>query len=211
VVSPDPDEASELAARLGRHADAPSGEWVSISGVRIDELPIDVVRKHVLVVDREPRLLAGTLAQAVDSPDFRLDSRDARPTVTEALEAAAAGDIVDGLSEGLETELPEMARSLSGGQRQRVVLAAALRADPQVLVLDEPTSAVDAHTEALIAKRLRVIRRGQTTVVFTTSPLMLEQADHVVFVDGRVRAEGDHSGLLASDGAYRAVVTRGAA
>jgi putative ABC transport system ATP-binding protein len=211
VVSPDPDEASEVAARLGRYADAAPGEWVSIGGVRADEMPIEVMRKHVLVVDREPQLLAGTLTQAIDTPDFRADDHEPRPTVTEALEAAAAGDIVDGLSEGLETDLPEMARSLSGGQRQRVVLAAALRADPEVLVLDEPTSAVDAHTEALIAKRLRLIREGRTTVVFTTSPLMLEQADHVVFLDGRVRAQGDHARLLASEVSYRAVVTRGAA
>jgi ABC-type multidrug transport system fused ATPase/permease subunit len=211
VVSADPDEASELAARIGRHIEAPAGEWVSIAGVRVDELPIDVVRRHVLVVDREPQLLAGTLAQAVDMPRFAPDGRHERPTVDEALEAAAAGDIVEGLSDGLDTELPERARSLSGGQRQRVVLAAALRADPDVLVLDEPTSAVDAHTEALIAQRLHSIRRGRTTVVFTTSPLILEQADRVVFVDGRVRAEGDHARLLATDMGYRSVVLRGAA
>ena len=211
VVTPDPDEASELAARIGRHIDAPAGEWLSIAGVRVDELPIDVVRRHVLVVDREPQLLAGTLAEAVDVPRFAPDGRHERPTVEEALEAAAAGDIVEGLSDGLDTELPERARSLSGGQRQRVVLAAALRADPDVLVLDEPTSAVDAHTEALIAQRLHAIRRGRTTVVFTTSPLILEQADRVVFVDGHVRAEGDHARLLATDMGYRSVVMRGAA
>jgi len=165
----------------------------------------------VLVVDREPQLLAGTITEAVDTPDFRTDTDGGRPSVDEALEAAAAGDIVDGLPEGLSTELPEMARTLSGGQRQRIVLAAALRADPEVLVLDEPTSAVDAHTEALIAKRLHTIRRGRTTVVFTTSPLMLEQADHVVFVDGSVRAQGVHQNLLATVSSYRDVVTRGAA
>ena len=144
-------------------------------------------------------------------PSFGSDGLHERPTVEEALEAAAADDIVEGLSDGMDTELPERARSLSGGQRQRVVLAAALRADPQVLVLDEPTSAVDAHTEALIAERLRVIRHGRTTVVFTTSPLMLEQADRVVFVDGRVLAEGDHARLLATHKGYRTVVMRGAA
>ncbi|MGO9341133.1 MAG: ABC transporter ATP-binding protein [Acidimicrobiales bacterium] len=211
VVSPDPDEASEVAARLGRHADAPAGQWVSIAGVRVDELPIEAVRRHVLVVDREPQLLAGTLAQAVDMPSFAPDGGHERPTIEEALEAAAAEDIVEGLPDGLDTELPERARSLSGGQRQRVVLAAALRADPEVLVLDEPTSAVDAHTEALIAERLHAIRRGRTTVVFTTSPLILEQADRVVFIDGRVRAEGDHARLLATDKGYRSVVMRGAA
>jgi ABC-type multidrug transport system fused ATPase/permease subunit len=91
------------------------------------------------------------------------------------------------------------------------VLAAALRADPEVLVLDEPTSAVDAHTEALIAERLRGARDGRTTVIFTTSPLILEQADRVVFVDGKVQAVGDHARLLASVRDYKMVVTRGAA
>jgi ABC-type multidrug transport system fused ATPase/permease subunit len=211
VVSADPDEASGLAARLGRHADAPPGQWVSISGFRADELPIEVIRRHVLVVDREPQLLAGTLEEAIDTPSFQADQSAARPTVREAIEAAAAEDIVDSLPEGLESEIPERGRSLSGGQRQRVILAAALRADPEVLVLDEPTSAVDAHTEALIAQRLRLIRRGRTTVVLTTSPLVLEQADRVVFIDGRVRASGDHARLLASQQDYRMVVTRGAA
>lgn len=211
VVSPDPDEASALAARLGRYADAPPGESVTFAGVRADAFPIGAVRRHVLVVDREPQLLAGTFAQAVDVPAFRPDKTAGRPTVTEAIEVAAAGDIVEGLAEGLETELPERGRSLSGGQRQRVVLAAALRADPEVLVLDEPTSAVDAHTEALIAQRLRDARRGRTTVIFTTSPLILEQADRVVFLDGRVQAEGDHARLLGSVRDYKMVVTRGAA
>jgi ABC-type multidrug transport system fused ATPase/permease subunit len=211
VVSPDPDEASALAARLGRYADAPPGETVTIAGVRTETFPIEAVRRHVLVVDREPQLLAGTFAQAVDVPGLRpIDEKD-RPTVAEAIEAAAAGDIVDGLADGLETELPERGRSLSGGQRQRVVLAAALRADPEVLVLDEPTSAVDAHTEALIAERLRGARDGRTTVIFTTSPLILEQADQVVFLDGKVLAVGNHARLLASVQDYKMVVTRGAA
>jgi len=211
IVSPDPDEASELAARLGRHADPPTGEVVSISGISVGEFPIETVRRHILVVDREPQLLAGTLGDAVDSPSFRDAGPGSRPSVAEAISAAAADDIVLGMSDGLDTEIPERGRNLSGGQRQRVVLAAALRADPQILVLDEPTSAVDAHTEALIAKRLRLIRQGRTTVVCTTSPLVLEQADRVVFLDGTVQAEGEHNRLLATNEAYRDLVMRGAA
>jgi ABC-type multidrug transport system fused ATPase/permease subunit len=211
VVSPDPDESSEVAARLGRHSDPPAGDTVSISGVPVDEFDINDVRKHILVVDREPQILAGTFGEAIDSPSFRGNEAEVRPTVAEALEAAAAGDILAGLEDGLATEIPERGRSLSGGQRQRVILAAALRADPDVLVLDEPTSAVDAHTEALIAQRMKSIRKGRTTVVFTTSPLLLEQADNVVFIDGKVRAEGNHHSLLATDEGYRHVVTRGAA
>ena len=82
-------------------------------------------------------------------------------------------------------------------------------ADPEVLVLVEPTSAVDAHTEARIAARLREHRTGRTTVVTTTSPLVLERVDRVALVvDGRVVATGTHAELLATDPAYRAVVVR---
>jgi ABC-type multidrug transport system fused ATPase/permease subunit len=208
VVATDPEEASALAARLGRYVDNP-GQAVELAGTALADLPLDVVRRRVLVVDREPQLVAGTLAAAVDVPGSRPEGDGRRPTVLQALAAASADDIVEGLSGGLEAELTERGRSLSGGQRQRVILAAALRADPEILVLDEPTSAVDAHTEADIAVRLRQLRRGRTTVVFSTSPFLLEHADVVLFLDGRVRASGSHGDLLRSDARYRRLVTRG--
>jgi ABC-type multidrug transport system fused ATPase/permease subunit len=83
-------------------------------------------------------------------------------------------------------------------------------ADPPVLILVEPTSAVDAHTEARIASRLGAHRRGRATLVTTTSPLMLDRAERVLYVeDGKVRFEGTHRELLANEPRYRAVVTRG--
>ena len=82
-------------------------------------------------------------------------------------------------------------------------------ADPEVLVLDEPTSAVDSHTEARIARGLAAVRAGRTTVVLTSSPLVLDRADQVVFVDGgKVAAVGSHHELLRGEPRYRAVVTR---
>ncbi len=108
-----------------------------------------------------------------------------------ALDAASADDIVDALPDGLDTVVAERGREFSGGQQQRLRLARALVADPETLVLVEPTSAVDAHTEARIAARLGLARAGRTTVVCTTSPLVLDQADEVAFVaDGRVVADG---------------------
>jgi ABC-type multidrug transport system fused ATPase/permease subunit len=104
---------------------------------------------------------------------------------------------------------PERGRSLSGGQRQRLALARSLVTDPEVLVLDEPTSAVDSHTEARIAQGVRRLRAGRTTVVFTSSPLLLDRADRVVLVhEGSVAAVGVHRELLREEPRYRAVVTR---
>ncbi|MCO8301316.1 ATP-binding cassette domain-containing protein, partial [Streptomyces sp. RKCA744] len=105
--------------------------------------------------------------------------------------------------------ITERGRSLSGGQRQRLALARSLVTDPEVLVLDEPTSAVDSHTEARIAEGVRRLRAGRTTVVMTSSPLLLDRADRVVFVHkGEVAGTGTHRELLSTDPAYRAVVTR---
>ena len=102
------------------------------------------------------------------------------------------------------------ARSFSGGQRQRLALVRALLADPEILILVEPTSAVDAHTEARIAARLRQARSGRTTVVVTASPLVLDRADAVAFLtDGRVTATGVHRELLRESPDYRLTVTRG--
>jgi ABC-type multidrug transport system fused ATPase/permease subunit len=129
--------------------------------------------------------------------------------VLAAIEVASAEDVLDALPEGLAGLVEERGRSLSGGQRQRLVLARALLADPEILLLADPTSAVDAHTEARIARRLREARRGRTTVVLTASPLVLDQAERVVFLeDGVVAATGSHRELLHSSPAYRATVTR---
>src|SRR5699024_11177328 len=130
---------------------------------------------------------------------------------------ADAGDVLESLPDGLEGEVAEKGRSLSGGQRQRVALARALLTEPEVLVLVEPTSAVDAHTEARIAERLAILRAGRTTVVVTSSPPVLARVDEVVLVAGGVgRARGTHRELLgphagAQGRAYRTVVSRAAA
>ena len=114
------------------------------------------------------------------------------------------------LPAGLDERIEERGRGFSGGQRQRLALARTLVADAEVLVLVEPTSAVDAHTEARIARRLQRAREGRTTVVDDGSPLVLDQADRVLFLeDGRVAATGRHRELLDTVPAYRDTVTRG--
>ncbi|MEU9877446.1 ABC transporter ATP-binding protein [Streptomyces phaeochromogenes] len=211
VVCGDPDAAGVLAERLGGHA-ADSSELPSalVGGVPLDELPLGSARSAVLVQDKDPVLLSGTLRELLDVPA----SGDV--SAEEALAAAQCGDVLDALAQGsldaadpMDARITERGRSLSGGQRQRLALARSLITDPEVLVLDEPTSAVDSHTEARIADGVRSLRQGRTTVMFTSSPLLLDHADRVVLVhDGEVAAVGVHRELLHSEPRYRAVVTR---
>ena len=194
-----------LAARDGSRAGAAWG--VSLGGVDLADLPLEQTRQLVLVSDTAAHVFAGTLQEAVD-PHGRLTREQAEA----ALHAAAAEDVYDILPGGWQGVLDERGRGLSGGQRQRLVLARALAAQAPVLVLVEPTSAVDAHTEARIAQRLPVHRRGQTTVVMTASPLLLHHADRVAYlVDGRVAATGTHDELVDTHPGYRATVLRGGA
>ena len=201
VVSSAPEEAVELADRLGRFVES---EGVTLGGVLLADLPVEHVRRRIVVSETDPLLFSGTLRHELD-PWGRADD----PTILEALAVANAEDVLDALPNGLDGNVEERGRSFSGGQRQRVVLARALLADAEILVLVEPTSAVDAHTEARIARRLREARAGRTTVVASASPLVLDQADRVVLLEaGRVTAAGTHRELLRTVPAYRTTVTR---
>ena len=113
-----------------------------------------------------------------------------------AIHAAALADVVETLPNGLSTRVGEGGAMLSGGQRQRVALARALAARPPILVLHEPTTAVDSVTEALIAARLRDVRRGASTLVVTTSPTLLAVADRVVWIRADEVTVGEHARLM---------------
>ncbi|MEU8881393.1 ABC transporter ATP-binding protein [Streptomyces hydrogenans] len=213
VVCGDPDAAGRLAERLGGHPPEPGDDHVSVrlGGVPLDELSLDAARTAVLVQDKEPVLLSGTLRELLDVPA----SGAVRPE--DALAAAQCDDVLDALAQAsvdtdgdpMRTRITERGRSLSGGQRQRLALARSLVTDPEVLVLDEPTSAVDSHTESRVAAGVRKLRAGATTVVLASSPLVLDLADRVVLVhEGRAVAHGTHRELLAEEPRYRAVVTR---
>ena len=126
-----------------------------------------------------------------------------------ALEAVSALDIVEALDEGLDSWVEERGRSFSGGERQRLSLARALLTGAEVLILVEPTSAVDTHTEGRIARRLRAARGDDLTLVATTSPLLLEQVDLVYLViGGRVVDQGRHHDLVERSAPYRQIVLR---
>ncbi|MFF8781248.1 ABC transporter ATP-binding protein [Streptomyces sp. NPDC015140] len=220
-----PTDAAEVIDRLGRYtpSDATWGD-VPLSGI-----PLPRIRDRILVAEAEADLFAGTLRDVVgdqDTPPLRGAGNCAtshgapapagRHTgavsaahLTQAIHAAAAEDIIRTLPDGLDSQVAAQASDLSGGQRQRIRLTRALLTAPEVLLAVEPTSALDAHTEATVAARLRDARAGRTTVVASTSPLMLDRADTVVFlVDGKVAATGAHRDLLDTEPGYRALVAR---
>lgn len=200
VVCPAAD-ALVLADRFGRQVES----GVTYAGVPLADLPLAGVRERILVTTAQEHLFAGPLRRGLDPKDRRDGSDE---PLWAAIDAAAARDIVEFLPDGLGTEVAAGGREFSGGQQQRLRLARALMADPEVLVLIDPTSAVDANTENQMAEGTARLRDGRATLVFTTSILLLRRADHVALVlDGTVAAEGSHEELLA-DERYRSLVER---
>ena len=245
LVCPDPQVSADLATRLGRFTDA--GPTVTLAGRPLTTMPLEQVRASVVVSGATAQLFTGTLREALDvrgGPDpqpagledlvraeterttgadvdqqVRPQEREAPgdDRLIEAIGIADASDVLTSLSEGLAGMITEKGRSLSGGQRQRVALARALLTEAPTLVLIEPTSALDSHTEARVAAQVHRARAGRTTVVVTASPLVLEACDEVVLLDssGTELLRSTHRELMAMarDGHaqaadYRAVVSR---
>ena len=245
LVCPDPQVSAELATRLGRFTD--TGPTVTLAGRPLTTMPLEQVRSSIVVSGATAQLFTGTLREALDvrgGPDpqpagledlvraetERTTGADVDQQVRaherhmpgddrliEAIGIADAGDVLTSLSEGLAGMITEKGRSLSGGQRQRVALARALLTEAPTLVLIEPTSALDSHTEARVATQVHRARAGRTTVVVTASPLVLEACDEVVLLDssGTELLRSTHRELMAMarDGHeqaadYRAVVSR---
>ncbi|WP_217211480.1 ABC transporter ATP-binding protein [Streptomyces sp. AC550_RSS872] len=200
LVSARLDEARAVVDRLARYTDS-DATW---GGVRLSDLELTEVRRRVLVADNDAHLFAGALRSSVSVRDDHTAGEFDR-----ALRTAVAEDIVEALPDGLDTRLEAQGRNVSGGQRQRLRLVRALLADPEVLLLVEPTSALDAHTEATVAQRVLEARQGRTTLVVSTSPLILDRAARVSYlVDGEVVAVGTHGELLATHPGYRDLVLR---
>jgi putative ABC transport system ATP-binding protein len=174
---------------------------VRIGGVDVSTVDRFTLRRTLGVSFHGAPLFSGSLKENVlaGAPADRL---------ADALAAASAEDIVEGLPGGAESVLAERGRSLSGGQRQRLALARALAARHPILVLHDPTTAVDAVTEARIGAGVRAARAGLTTVVVTSSPILLAAADRVLLVtEGEVVAAGSHAELVDRPD-YRDLVLR---
>ncbi|MET7278991.1 ABC transporter ATP-binding protein [Kribbella sp. NPDC005582] len=195
VLCYDPRDADALLTLVGGRTSEHTGS-VQVGGVAIDELDIDALRNTVLLEQHDTDLFEGTLRS-----NLLVES----PALERVMTAAGAADLID----ELDRPLADRGQALSGGQRQRLGLARALLASPPLLVLHDPSTAVDAVTEELLAEGLAEVRFGLTTLVLTSSPALLGKMDRVVVLaDGVVVTEGLHAELAESDATYQEAVLR---
>lgn len=203
---------STLTALTARLYDVTGGS-ITLDGVDIRDLTRNELRTHVAMAFEDATLfsasvrdnvLLGRADLASDDPETM---RRADAVLTEALEIAQAGFAYD-LPDGVDTKVGEEGLSLSGGQRQRLALARAVAANPDVLVLDDPLSALDVDTEALVEAALRRVLASTTALIVAHRPSTVMLADRVALLErGRITAVGTHSRLLASNEHYRFVIS----
>jgi ATP-binding cassette subfamily B protein len=187
-----------LTALVGRLYDVTAGR-VTLDGTDVRDLPLAQLRTVVATAFEDATLFSMSVREnlTLGRPDATDDD------VEEALRVAQA-EFVHDLPWGLATRIGEQGLSLSGGQRQRLALARAVLGRPSVLVLDDPLSALDVHTESLVEEALRSVLAGTTALVVAHRPSTVLLADRVALLqDGRITAVGTHSELLAEVPAYR--------
>ena len=190
-----------VAALIARLHDPTSGR-LTLDGHDLRDLTVSSLRRHIGFAFEEATLFSASVREnlRVGKPDCTDDE------IVEALRIAHA-DFVDELPWGLETRIGEQGMNLSGGQRQRLALARAVIAKPAILVLDDPLSALDVHTEALVEQALEPLLADRTALVVVHRPSTVALADRAALLDGgRIVATGTHSELLATQPRYRAIL-----
>jgi ATP-binding cassette subfamily B protein len=180
-----------------------TGGQVLLDGVDVRDLTREELRTHISMAFEDATLFSASVRDNVLLG--RPDASDA--DLKQALEIAQAHFVYD-LPDGLNTKIGEEGMSLSGGQRQRLALARAVAARPAILVLDDPLSALDVDTEALVEEALRSVLTTTTALIVAHRPSTVQLADRVALMqDGRITAVGKHSELLATNDHYRYVIS----
>lgn len=191
-----------LTALASRLYDVTSGV-IEIDGVDIKDLTRFELRSHVAMAFEDATLFSASVRDNI----LLGREQSTEEELKEAIAVAQAQFVYD-LPEGLETKIGEEGLSLSGGQRQRLALARAVAAKPEILVLDDPLSALDVATEALVEEALRNVLKNTTALIVAHRPSTVQLADKVALMqDGKVVAVGKHSDLLASNEHYRYVIS----
>lgn len=190
-----------------------TGGAVLVDGVDVRDYPLQELRRRVSIAFEDATLFSDTvranvlLGAPAEAVADGLDSPGARALLDLALDTAQAGFVAD-LPDGVDAEIGEEGLSLSGGQRQRLALARAIAARPDILVLDDPLSALDVRTEEAVTARLREVLAGTTTLIVAHRPSTVALADRVaVLEDGRVADVGTHAELLRRSAAYRDIIS----
>lgn len=192
-----------IATLLARLHDPTAGR-ITLDGHDLRDITVTSLRRHIGFAFEEATLFSASVREnlRIGKPDCTDDE------IAEALRIAHA-DFVDQLPWGLDTRIGEQGMNLSGGQRQRLALARAVISDPTILILDDPLSALDVHTEALVEDALRPMLATRTALVVVHRPSTIALADRAALLDeGRIVAVGTHSELLASEPRYRAILAQ---
>jgi ATP-binding cassette, subfamily B, bacterial len=194
-----------VASLLVRLQDATGGR-VTLDGHDIRDVTLRSLRAQVGFAFEEPTLFSASVRE-----NMLIGHPDATEADIEAALDIAQATFAYDLPWGLETRIGEQGLSLSGGQRQRLALARAIVGRPRVLVLDDPLSALDVHTEARVEQALRPILADRTALVVVHRPSTIALADRAALIDhGRIVATGSHRELLASEPRYAAILSQAA-
>jgi ATP-binding cassette subfamily B protein/subfamily B ATP-binding cassette protein MsbA len=195
---------STLASLIPRFFEPTAGR-VLIDGVDVSQYRLRSLRERIALVLQDAVLFGGTIADNIRYG--RLEATDAE--VEQAARAAHAHEFIVRLSQGYDTPLAEAGGSLSGGERQRLSIARALLKNAPILILDEPTSSLDALSEEAVFAALRKLREGRTTVVIAHRLSTIRDANRILVLhEGRIAAQGTHTELLASNELYRRMCQR---
>jgi ABC-type multidrug transport system fused ATPase/permease subunit len=193
-----------LVSLIPRFYEATAGRVV-IDGIDARRYRVRSLREKIAIVLQDPVLLSGTIAGNLRYG--RLDATDAE--VEAAARAAHAHDFISHLPRGYETPIAEAGGGLSGGERQRLSVARAILKNAPILILDEPTSSLDAISEEIVFAALRRLRTGRTTIVIAHRLSTVRDADRILVLDGgHIAAQGTHNELLASSQLYRRMCAR---
>jgi ABC-type multidrug transport system fused ATPase/permease subunit len=193
-----------LVSLIPRFYDATAGR-VTIDGADVRRYKVRSLREKIAIVLQDPLLFSGTIADNIRYG--RLDATQAE--VEEAARAAHAHEFVSRLPKGYQTEIAQAGGSLSGGERQRLSIARAILKNAPMLILDEPTSSLDAISEEIVFAALRRLRAGRTTIVIAHRLSTVRDADRILVLDGgRIAAQGRHEELLTTSELYRRMCAR---